>query len=66
MASAPAQAGAGAEAMAVDGQSQQCKGYFATANGDNFGPLNAYLQMLGEGCKAVAAQEHHVAEAEVP
>ncbi|CAK0881235.1 unnamed protein product, partial [Prorocentrum cordatum] len=42
------------------------KGCFATANGDNFGPLKAYLQLLDEGCMAVAAQEHHVAESEVP
>eukprot|EP00959_Pyramimonas_sp_CCMP1952_P051655 1079531-Pyramimonas_sp.AAC.1 len=46
--------------------SAPAKGYFATANSDNFGPLKAYLQLLDEGCKAVAAQEHHVAESEVP
>ncbi|CAK0862525.1 unnamed protein product, partial [Prorocentrum cordatum] len=36
--------------------SAPAKGYFAAANGDNFGPLKAYLQLLDEGCKAVAAQ----------
>ena len=42
------------------------KGFVASANGDNAGPLKNFRKGLARQCLAVAAQEHHALEADLP